>query len=107
MPLDPESSQKTAFTVPGKPLYEFVCMPFGLCNATQRMSQLMHKVIPSEYRNRIFIYLDDLLVVSADFENHLKLLTVVAESLAKANLTINVEKSKFYFRTLKYLGFII
>lgn len=33
--LDPYSREKTAFTVPGRPLYHFKVMPFGLCNAAQ------------------------------------------------------------------------
>lgn len=34
--LDDESKHLTAFTVPGRPLYQFVVMPFGLCNAPKR-----------------------------------------------------------------------
>ena len=30
IPLDAKSKEKTAFTVPGRPLYQFVSMPFGL-----------------------------------------------------------------------------
>lgn len=33
IPLDQKSREKTAFTVPGRPLYHFKVMPFGLCNA--------------------------------------------------------------------------
>lgn len=105
--LDPLSREKTAFSIPGRPLYHFRSMPFGLCNAAQSMCRLMDKVIPHEYHDRVFVYIDDLLVVSPDFESHLKLLSLVAERLRHANLTINVEKSKFCLREIKYLGFII
>lgn len=107
IPLAETSREKTAFTVPGRPLYQFKVMPFGLCNAAQRMCQLMDKVIPSQYRDTIFVYLDDLLIVSPTFESHLEKLRLVAECLMKANLTINVSKSKFCFKQLKYLGFIV
>lgn len=33
IPLDTGSRDKTAFTVPGRSLYQFRVMPFGLCNA--------------------------------------------------------------------------
>jgi len=32
VPLEINSRDKTAFTVPGRPLYQFKVMPFGLCN---------------------------------------------------------------------------
>lgn len=105
--LDEASKEKTAFTVPGRPLYHFVRMPFGLCNAAQSMCRLMDLVIPSVLRDCVFVYIDDLLVVSPDFETHLHRLKQVAESLRKANLTINVDKSKFAMKTIKYLGHVV
>lgn len=107
IPLDEESREKTAFTIPGRPLYEFRVMPFGLSNAAQRLCQLMDRVIPSQFRDRIFVYLDDLLIFSSNFEEHLKLLDIVAERLKWANLTINIKKSKFCFKELRYLGYIV
>jgi len=46
--LEEEIRPITAFTVPGRPLYQFVVMPFGLCNAGQSLCRLMDKVIPSK-----------------------------------------------------------
>lgn len=105
--LEDDAREKTAFTVPGRPLYQFVRMPFGLCNAGQSMCRLMDMVIPSEMRDYIFVYIDDLLIVSADLETHLERLRLVASCLRRANLTINVEKSKFCMRTIRYLGHIV
>lgn len=39
--LHPSSREITAFTVPGRPLYHFFRMPFGLCNAAQSMCRLI------------------------------------------------------------------
>lgn len=86
--LEEEAKQYTAFTVPGRPLYQFRVMPFGLCNAAQRLCRLMDKVIPGRLKSNVFVYLDDLLIIANDFEYHLKLLKEVAECLQKANLTI-------------------
>lgn len=60
------------FTVPGRPLYQFTRMPFGLYNAAQTMCRLMDRVIPSALPEFIFVYIDDLLVVSADFNTHME-----------------------------------
>lgn len=105
--LDSKSKEKTAFSIPGRPLYHFRVMPFGLCNAAQSMCRLMNKVVPHQYHDRIFVYIDDLLICSPDFESHIELLSVVATRLRLANLTINLEKSKFCLTEVKYLGFII
>jgi len=82
VPMEPQSRDKTAFTVPGRPLYQFTVMPFGLCNATSTMSRLMDKEVPAHLRNKVFIYLDDLLIVSSSFEGHLNLVRGVLRELA-------------------------
>lgn len=98
IPLDHESREKTAFTVPGRPLYQYTVMPFGLCNAPQTMSRLMDKVIPAELRTEVFVYLDDLLIISESFNRHLEVLRLVARKIRESGLTINVEKSNFVYR---------
>lgn len=98
--LDEESRMKTAFTVSGRPLMKFRRMPFGLCNATQTMCRLMDTVMGGDLRDSVFVYIDDLLIVSLDFDSHIEKLNTVAERLRKANLTINVKKSKFMRREI-------
>lgn len=67
-------------------------MSFGLCSVAQQLRRLMDKVIPSHLKENVFIYLDDLLIISWEFEEHLKLLKEVAEYLKRANLTIGLNK---------------
>ena len=105
--LEEEAKQYTAFTVPGRPLYQFRVMPFGLCNAAQRLCRLMDRVIPQSLKSHVFVYLDDLLIVAPDFDTHCRILAEVAECLRKANLTIGLSKSHFCFKELKYLGFVV
>lgn len=76
--LEESSKEKTAFSVPGRPQYQFRVMPFGLCNAAQRLCQLMDKIFPVQVRGKVSVYLDDLLVVSSTLEEHLSLLADVA-----------------------------
>ena len=105
--LDSESRLKTAFAVPNRPLYNFTRMPFGLCNAPQTMCRLMDKVIPYNLKSFVFVYLDDLLVLSQSFSEHIDHLLEVATCLRRAGLTINVEKSHFALSQVKYLGYIV
>jgi len=108
IPLEPSSRDKTAFTIPGKPLYQCTrrLMPFGLTKASQTMTRLMDKVIPPDLRNEVFVYLDDLLVVSDTFETHMKDLSAVAKQIKIAGLTLNVEKSKG-MQSVRYLRHIV
>lgn len=92
--LDDKSKQLTAFTVPGGPLYQFLVMPFGLCNAPQTMCRLMDELIPPELRHSVFGYLDDMGIVSEDFNSHIEILIRIAAQFRKANLTLNVSKSQ-------------
>lgn len=107
VPLEQSSRPKTAFTIPGLGHFQFTRMPFGLCNAPQTLSKLMDQIFPHELRSNIFIYLDDLLIVSNDLPTHFKLLKITAKKLCDANLTINVKKSHFCFKSLRYLGYIV
>lgn len=64
---------KAAFTVPGRPLMQYRRMAFGLCTSPQTLCRLMDNVISSELKNRVFVYLDDLLVLSEDFDSNVQL----------------------------------
>lgn len=105
--LSEESKPITAFTVPGRPLYQFTVMPFGLCNAPQTMCRLMDDLIPPDLKTSVFGYLDDLVIVTETFEQHLSILVRIAEQFRTANLTLNIAKSKFCVTRVKYLGYVI
>lgn len=107
VPLSPSSRPLTAFTVPGKGLYQFSVLPFGLHSAGATFQRLLDGVIGPELEPRAFAYLDDLILVSSSFEEHLELLKDVFERLRKAGLQINVEKCQFCRKELRYLGHML
>lgn len=107
IPLEESSCEKTAFVVPGRGLFEFVVMPFGLCNAAQTQQRLMDSVLGPDLDPYVFVYLDDIIVSAPTFEKHLEILQIVFERLKAANLTININKCKFCLPSLKYLGFVV
>jgi len=88
--LDQESRAKTAFTIPNRSLYQFKRMPFGLTNASQTMCRLMDLVIPYQLKAHVLVYLDNLLVLSNNFEDHLLHLSEVATQLRKAGKVSSV-----------------
>ena len=105
--LEESSRDMTAFTVPNRPLYRFKVMPFGLTNAPQTLCRLMDVIIPPHLKNRVFVYLDDLLLISDCFEDHMSLLFEVASVMRKAGLTLNIDKCKWCVKEVRYLGYVI
>lgn len=107
IPLDESSREKTAFSVPGRGLFHFKVLPFGLCNSSQIAQRLMDKVFSPKYSERIFVYCDDVILTSNTFAEHIELLKEVHEQLSNANLTVNFRKCQFLRKSLKYLGYVV
>lgn len=101
------SREYTAFIVPGRGLMQFTVMPFGLCNSPATQSRLMYKVLGHDLEPWVMVYLDDVLIMADTVEQMIELVKVVANRLTTANLSINIEKSKFFVKKVKYLGFIL
>jgi transposase InsO family protein len=104
--LKPEHRHKTAFLT-SRGLYEWLKMPFGLCNAPSTFQRLMDTVILPEYRSFIETYIDDVMTHSASFDEHILHLEKLLQSLTKHNLTVKLSKCKFAQRKVKFLGHII
>lgn len=107
IPLTEKSCEKTAFVVPGKGLFEFVRMPFGLHNAAQTQQRLMDKLFGPELEPFVFTYLDDIIISTENFEHHIEILNKVYDRLKYADLVINIDKCNFCRNELKYLGFVV
>ena len=63
--------EKTVFTTPFG-LYEYLRIPFGLCNAPAIFQRLMQQCFRNEIFNILLVFLDDIIVYSANIEEHLK-----------------------------------
>lgn len=107
IPLEESSCAKTAFTVPGRGLYEFTRLPFGISNAPSTLQRLMDRVLGPGLESKVFVYLDDVIIVTTTFEDHLKTLIEVLHRLESAGLTVNAKKCEFCRSSLKFLGFIV
>ena len=72
-----DSQQYTAFTVGSMGVYEFLRMPYGLCNAPVTFQKLMQNCLGELNVIYALIYLDDVIVFSHTKEEHLHHLWVV------------------------------
>lgn len=105
--LEQTSRPKTAFTIPGFGHFQFARLPFGLSNSAQSLARLMDKVLGVDLEPKVYVYLDDLVIMSDSIKEHLELLAEVGRRLSAAGLTINLKKSKFLQKQIKYLGYIV
>ena len=77
--MDEESRQYTAFTVGSMGVYEFLRMPYGLCNAPATFQHLMQNRLGELNLTYTLIYLDDVIVYSKTEEDHLVRLCAMLE----------------------------
>ena len=77
IPLEMNSREKTAFTVPGRGLFQFKRMPFRLTNAPATFQRLLDTLIGPEMEPHAFAYLDDIIILTETFEEHLEWLAKV------------------------------
>lgn len=104
VPLTDQAKEITAFVTPDG-LYQFRVMPFGLKNAPSTFQRLMNRVISSV--NRCVVYIDDVVVYSDSFSQHLDDIRTLFEQLSQANLTVNLRKSDIGHGEVTYLGYVV
>ena len=104
--LDPKDREKTTF-ITRFGTYEFVVMPFGLCNAPATFQRLMDTVLRDILWQFVVVYIDDINVGSKTFEEHLQHLEQVFKRLQDAGIKLSPEKCFFFKEKLPFLGHVI
>src|SRR6266508_6967636 len=67
----------------------------------------MNYILHDYLNDFVVVYLDDILVYSDTFEEHLAHLRKVFDKLQETNLVIKLKKCKFGQRKIKFLGYTI
>lgn len=67
----------------------------------------MDRLFGPEFAPNVFVYLDDIIIVSETFEKHIELLQTVFRRLKEAKLTVNISKCEFCKPSLAFLGFVV
>ena len=107
MLLHPDDTHKTAFRTP-LGAFEFLVLPFGLCNAPGGFVRMMDKVFPPwQHKTFLAVYIDDLLIFSKTMKDHVKHLRIVLSQLRESELYIKGSKCDFGASEVEYLGFKI
>src|SRR2546421_2460059 len=104
--MDEKDIEKMAF-ITSEGLYEFLVMPFRLCNAPVTFQRLMHEVLGNLIYTKVPVYLNDIIIHSKTFEQHLEDIDEVLGKLRDAKLMSKESKCEFCAPEIKFLGHII
>lgn len=104
VPLTAQAHEISAFVTPFG-LFEYTVMSFGLCNAPATFQRLMNLVVAG--LEGCAVYLDDLVMFSDTWNDHVHRIGALFGHLAEACLTVNLAKCEFARATVTYLGRLV
>src|SRR5579862_411424 len=104
--MEEEDKAKTAFTC-YLGLFEFNVMPFGLKNAPPTFQRMMNKILKEWLYKFVVVYIDDILIYSKTFEEHLVHIEKVLRKLKEVNLMMKLKKCDWCKQEIQFLGHVV
>ena len=104
--MDEDSKEKTAF-ITHNGLYEFNVLPFGPCNSPATFQHLMTHIMRGFEWSICLVYIDNLIIFSCTFDEHLQHLEQVFKRLRDANVRLKPSKCHFMKPEVEYLGHVV
>jgi hypothetical protein len=101
--MHPDSAEKLAFRS-HRGLWQFARMPFGYRNGPSIFQRVMNTVLAPFLWIFALVYIDDIVIYSRTFEDHVNHLDAVLGAIAKANLTLSPPKCHVGYQSLMLLG---
>lgn len=102
--LEESDREKTAFAIPGSGLWQFKVLCFGLSGAPATFERLVERIFSGLTWKICLVYLDDIIVYSKDFEEHLRNLREVCDRLRQSNLKLHPGKCVLTRSEVTFLG---
>jgi hypothetical protein len=106
IPIEQDIRHMTAFTTPAGQ-FQFTVMPFGLKNAVAVFSRMMRSLLEPLGRKDVHNFMDDILIATETWQEHLKALEAVFKRLDEANLSARPKKCFVGFEELSFLGHVV
>jgi hypothetical protein len=88
-------------------LFEWLVMSFGLCNAPTTFMQVMNDVFMPFLDDFVIVYLDEILIFNGTWDEHVRHVKKVLDTLQRENLYVKLSKCEFGKTELVYLGHIV
>ena len=104
VPLTDRAKEVSAFATPNG-LYEYRVMPFGMKNSPATFQRLVNNVICG--LDGCDAYIDDVIIYSDSWSDHLQRIRKFFERLSEAKLTVNLAKTEFCHATVTFLGHLV
>ena len=104
--LNPRDQHKTAF-ITKYGLFEFLCMPFVLCNAPSTFQRVVQFIFAGMLWKEMLVYLDDLFILGKGFQHHLINLRKTFCRLKKYNLKLKPRKCILFQTEVPFLGRVV
>ena len=104
VPMDTNDIDKTAVVTPFGS-YVWRVMPMGLANAPAMFQRMMNRIFGA--LPFLKVYMDDILVHSANVEQHFKHLEEFLEVCLQNDIRLKRSKCYFFHQTLEWVGFRI
>ena len=105
--MSEKDKEKTAFSVGNLGFYECNRMAFGLTNAPATFQRLMERCMGDLNLKECLIFLDDILIFSESFMEHLERLEAVFSRLDQHGLKLKGSKCEFFKASVNYLGHVV
>jgi hypothetical protein len=102
-----EASETTFLCLGFIGLFEWVIMTFGLKNAGATYQRAKILIFHELLGNTVEVYIDDMVVKSAEFSSHIADLRKTFDKICRYGLKMNPHKCAFGVSVGKFLGFII
>lgn len=106
IPIDEQSRELTAFSTP-RNHWQFKRLSFGLKNAPSAFQREIQAVLSSFPSNKVIAYIDDILIMSSTFQEHLLLVGKVLITLQNFNIKIKPSKCEWFKSQVEYLGYLV
>ncbi|MBW0529896.1 hypothetical protein O181_069611 [Austropuccinia psidii MF-1] len=89
-------------------VYEYLRIPFGIKNAPSHFQRIVNEIFPKELSEGCsIIYIDDIIVGSKNWEEHIYRLSRVLTKIQSINMKISSKKFHLRFKELKALGDVL
>lgn len=106
IPIADKSKELTAFRT-DEGLFQFVKMPFGLCNAPAFFQKLINALLVGLKGQAVQCFIDDICIASNNWNEHLTMLERIFKLIATAGLKLNGSKCNFGPKSTIFLGHLI
>ena len=106
IPLAEQSQEITAFSTT-RSHYQFKRLSFGLKNAPAAFQREMQEILRGYLGRQVVVYIDDILIMSRTFDEHLELVGAVLGTLCEYGIKVKVEKCQWFRNSVPFLGHVV